>query len=432
MGAAVSTTERGDDGRWCLWNVTAPAAPATDSLLGSIDADVVVIGGGFTGLSTALHLALGGARVVVLEAREIGYGGSGRNVGLVNAGLWVKPSVVLDALGQERGHRLLTLLGGAPQLVYDLVQRHDIRCEALHNGTLHCAPNRRGELDLEARHAQWRELGAPVTLLDGEETVRRTGTTLYRRGLLDARAGTIQPLAYARGLARAAMAAGAQVFTRSAALERQQHGKAWRVVTANGSVTADWVVVATGAYTQSLQAELRAQQIHLRYFNVATEPLPEDVRAEVLPGRHGLWDTCKVLRSMRRDADNRLVVGSIGSLDRGHAAIHRAWAARLVKRTFPRLGQVRFAYAWDGIIDMTADSLPRFHKPGTNVICATGYNGRGIAPGTVFGREIAGHILGQTQEADLPLAISAVQPARRRMLDEAIYRLGSSAVHSVT
>jgi glycine/D-amino acid oxidase-like deaminating enzyme len=419
-------------GRRCLWNATAPAAPSTQSLHGSIPADVVVIGGGFTGLSSALHLALGGVRVVVLEAREIGYGGSGRNVGLVNAGLWIRPSVVIDGLGQERGHQLLALLGGAPEVVYELVERHGIRCEAQHNGTLHCAPNRRGELDLEARHAEWHELGAPVTLLDAAETARRTGTGLYRRALLDMRAGTVQPLAYARGLAQAAIGAGVQIFTQSGALECRREGHAWRVVTANGSVTAHWVVMATGAYTQALGSDLRAQQIHLRYFNVATDPLPEDVRADVLPGRHGMWDTCKVLRSWRLDAEGRLIVGSIGSLDRGHASIHRAWASRLARRAFPQLRQVRFEYAWDGIIDMTTDSLPRFHKPATNMICATGYNGRGIAPGTVFGREIARHILGQTQEADLPLPISPVRPAKRRALAEALYRLGSSAVHSVT
>jgi len=127
-----------------------------------------------------------------------------------------------------------------------------------------------------------------------------------------------------------------------------------------------------------------------------------------------------------------LIVGSIGSLDRGHASIHRAWVSRLVRRAFPRLRNIGFEYAWDGIIDMTADSLPRFHKPATNVICATGYNGRGIAPGTIFGREMARHILGMTHEADLPLPILPVRPARRRSLDEAIYRLGSSAVHSMT
>ncbi len=413
----------------CLWQSTAPDAPPTAPVQGSLSADVVVIGGGFTGLSTALHLAKQGARAVVLEAREIGYGGSGRNVGLVNAGMWVRPSVVVEALGAEHGHRLLTLLGEGPRLVFDLIGQHDIRCDPVHNGTLHCSPDRRGEAELLQRYTEWRELGAPVSLLSEAETVRRTGTGLYRSALLDARAGTIQPLSYARGLAGAAIAAGARIFTNSGALRWERDGTAWSVATRDGKVRADWIVVATGAYTDGLREDIRTQQIHLPYFNFATQPLPAELRQSILPGNHGIWDTRSVLRSFRLDRDGRLVVGSVGALSGWHERVHREWALRSARKAFPQLKAVRMEFGWDGTIDMTDDNLPRLHRIEPQVICITGYNGRGIAPGTVFGRELARYITGELPENQLPLPISDPRRAKFGSMREAVYRMGASAVH---
>ncbi len=199
----------GDSRSHGLWEKTAPAAPPTTALRGDHRSDVVVVGGGYTGLSTALHLAEAGAGVVLLEAAEIGFGGAGRNVGLVNAGMWVQPDVLVQTMGKDRGEALLDLLGGAPRLVFDLIEKHEIACEAVHRGTLHCAVGPAGLKELQEREAQWRRRGAAVELLDAAETARKTGTTAFAASLLDRRAGTIQPLAYARGLAHAAIAAGA-------------------------------------------------------------------------------------------------------------------------------------------------------------------------------------------------------------------------------
>lgn len=402
-----------------------PLAP----LAQEISADVVVIGGGFTGTSAALHLAQQGANTVLVEAEEIGYGGSGRNVGLVNAGLWLQPNTVLERLGQQYGRRVISLLGQAPDLVFDLIARHQIQCEAVREGTLHCAPNRRGEADLRQRAAQWQALSAPVQLLDGAETERRTGSPLYRCSLFDPRAGTIQPLAYVRGLATAALRAGARVFIQSPVTAWHPLGAGWQIESGRGRVRADWVVVATGAYTLGLQPKIRAQQIHLPYFNFATDPLPEELRALVLPGKQGIWDTRTVLRSFRLDRDGRLIVGSVGSLAGRHKHVHQAWARRLVHRAFPKLGRVEFPYAWDGMIDMTADNLPHLHQFAPRVIAINGYNGRGIGPGTVFGRELARYVAGSITEQELPLPFSEPQSVASRGVRETLYRLGSLAVH---
>ena len=151
----------------------------------------------------------------MLDGAEIGFGGSGRNVGLVNAGMWVMPDELPATLGETYGQRLLTLLGDAPRVVFELVDKHKIACEIERAGTLHCAVGARGFAELEERERQWRARGAPVRLLDKAEAAAKIGTNAYAGALLDERAGTIQPLAYARGLAGAAIAAGARVFSSS-------------------------------------------------------------------------------------------------------------------------------------------------------------------------------------------------------------------------
>ncbi|MDN5568530.1 MAG: FAD-binding oxidoreductase [Paracoccus sp. (in: a-proteobacteria)] len=412
-----------------LWEITAPAAPATTSLTGATRAEVVVIGGGYTGLSTALHLAEAGRDVVLLEAVEIGFGGAGRNVGLVNAGMWVMPDAVVASLGATEGERLIAFLGDGPAQVWDIIARHSIRCEASHTGTLHVAADQSGLRDLVARHEQWSRRGAPVQLLGQAATADRLGSARYHGALLDMRAGTIQPLAYARGLARAAIAQGARIFTGSAATGMQAGPRGWQVETPRGAVTAAQVVFATDAYTQHLMPQIRTQQAFLPYFNMATPPLPNDIARTILPGREGAWDTRDVLTSFRLDDQNRLIFGSVGALRGGGQAIHRAWAKRALNRIFPQIGPVTFQAEWFGTIGMTNDHLPRFHQLADGVVSFCGYNGRGIAPGTAFGRFLAAWLQGSTDA--LPLQPSAAKPLALRALHSAYYETGAQAYHLI-
>jgi glycine/D-amino acid oxidase-like deaminating enzyme len=398
---------------------------------GRIEADVVVVGAGFTGLSAALHLAKGGARVVVLEATEIGFGGSGRNVGLVNAGMWVMPDALPAVLGADYGERLLNLLGDAPQLVFQLIEEHAIACDPVHTGTLHCAVGDAGVKEIEQRAAQWQARGAPVDLLDAREAADKIGSTAYRGALLDRRAGTIQPLAYVRGLAAAAIATGAAVFTGSPVTGAERSGGRWVINTPGATVGADWVIVATNAYTRTPWPEIRAELVHLPYFNMATEPLGDNLQRTILPERQGAWDTREVLSSFRFDRDGRLIFGSVGALRGTGTAVHEAWAKRALAKLFPQLGPISFAARWYGTIGMTADNLPKFHRLAPNVISFSGYNGRGIAPGTVFGRILADHISGKLSEQDLPLPVSAPGEPPMRRLKEAFYEVGAQAAHIV-
>lgn len=412
-----------------LWELTAPDAPATRPLQGDVQADVVVVGAGYTGLSTALHLAERGLSVVLLEAVAPGFGGAGRNVGLVNAGMWVMPEALCATLGEALGNRLIDTLGDGPRQVFEVIDRHGIACEVERQGTLHLAWGQKGLADITERARQWQKRGAPVHLLDAAETARKVGSNAYSGALLDLRAGTIQPLAYARGLAHAALRQGVQLFTESPVTTLRRDGSHWQAITRAGSVRANWVVMGTDAYTTHLFPAIRQQQVFLPYFNLATEPLSPALQARILPERQGCWDTREILSSYRFDQRGRLVFGSVGALRRGGAAVHRNWAKREMRKLWRDLGPIRFEAEWYGQIGMTADNLPRFHQLDQNIVTICGYNGRGIAPGTVFGRLLAAHVAGEMRAEDMPLPVSAPKPISALPLREAYYEFGAQIAH---
>ena len=414
-----------------LWSDTAPEPPATPPIRGAHDSDIAVIGAGYTGLSAALHAAAAGANVTVLEAAAPGHGGSGRNVGLVNAGLWLMPDALEARLGPDRGGRLLAALGDGPALVWDIIARHRIDCEATANGTLHCAPDAAGLRALRARTAQWHRRGAPVVMLDAGETAARIGATAFRGALLDRSAGTVQPLGYARGLARAAIAAGAKVHGHSPVLSLRRDRDRWELATPQGSLRAARVIVATNTYSAGPCADLRRAQSVLPYFNIATKPLPAPQRATILPGAEGCWDTHKVLTSFRLDAAGRLILGSVGALGPLDRAAHEAWARRRLAGLFPALADLAFEHAWYGRIGTTPDALPRFNRHGTGMWSISGYNGRGIAPGTVFGRMLAQLALDRIAPDAIPLPLidAPPRPDPLRHLREPVWRAGSAALH---
>jgi glycine/D-amino acid oxidase-like deaminating enzyme len=415
-----------------LWEITAPPAPPTSPLKREVRADVAIIGCGYTGLSTALHLAEAGAKVVALEAVEIGFGGAGRNVGLVNAGMWLAPDEVATRLGADYGERLLKLLGDGPSEVEALVNRHGLACEFVRNGTLHCAIGQSGLAKIEERCAQWGARGAPVKVLSREETARRIGVDIYAGSLLDPRAGTIQPLAYARGLASATLAAGALIHAQSPVRSAERAGAGWRLKTDGGSVTADWIVVATDAYAEGGPwPQGKREQIRVPYFNFATRPLSPDLAASILPGREGCWDTRLIMNSFRFDQAGRLLFGSIGALRLAGLEVHRAWAKRALKKTFPQVGEVEFEAQWYGMMGMTSNALPRFHRLAENVISFSGYNGRGIGTGTVFGRLLADHVLGKLSDKDMPLPVTTPDAPAFSALREAYYEAGAQIAHAV-
>jgi glycine/D-amino acid oxidase-like deaminating enzyme len=407
-----------------LWADTTPQQTPWPRLEEALAVDVVVIGGGFTGVSAAYHLAVGGASVALLEARTIGFGGSGRNVGLVNAGLWTPPDQVEEKLGQTRGAHLNETLAGGPAVVFDLIEKHQIQCEATRHGTLHCAHSPAGLRDLERRFAQLEKRRAPVRLLDAAETAKRTGSTAYHGALWDARAGTIQPLAYVQGLARAASVQGARIFEGSGAVSIVEGAQGWHVRTARGEVRAARLIQATNAYgTGGAPAN---SIIPAHYFQLATAPLPLPVRQSILAGGEGCWDTAMIMSSFRLDRTGRMIFGALGNLDGIGGALHRDWAARKLARLFPQLKGIPFTQSWTGKIAMTGSYLPRVERRGTSGISIFGYSGRGIAPGTIFGRGAAQWALGT---GDLPVAIIDPMTEKNAALKGLYYEAGAGLIH---
>ncbi|MFN7001850.1 MAG: NAD(P)/FAD-dependent oxidoreductase [Roseinatronobacter sp.] len=415
-----------------LWGLTAPPAPDCPPLTGAVRADVAVIGAGYTGLSAALHLARAGVDVVVLEAATPGAGGAGRNVGLVNAGLWLMPEDVIARAGPVFGPRLLECLGHAPAEVWQIVAEEAIACEATPRGTLHCAPDAAGVAAVRARAAQWQSLWVAVTLLDGLDLEALTGSRAYQVALFDPRAGTIQPLAYARGLAQAAMTTGARLCGHSPVTGLREMARGWELDTPKGQVQARHVILATDTFASAPRPECAREQVILPYFNFATDPLPPELRAAILPGGEGAWDTRKLLTSFRLDAAGRFIIGSVGQLGALDGAVHRAWAARQMARLFPALRDVALQTGWWGQIGMTSDALPRMHQPAPGIWSVSGYNGRGIAPGTVFGRLLAELCLGQISAEQMPLPVTPSSPAMLRSLRGLALRSGAAALHLVS
>lgn len=420
-----------------LWDRTAISAPQTPPLDRDIAVDVAVVGAGYTGLSVALHLAEeGGVSVAVLEASEVGFGASGRNAGLVNAGAWIPPDELPRRLDALYGKRLLQTLGDGPGLVFDIIRRYGIDCEAVRRGNLHCAVGAGGLADIRERARQWAAHGVQVSLLDALETARLVGTDAYSGALLDPRTGTIQPLSYARGLARAALTRGVAVHGQTAVTQVLADGGRWRLCTTGGHhVTARHVVVATNTAQSSAAdawPQLQTGLVRLPYFNVATKPLPSGSLARILPQGHGAWDTAAILSSYRLDSTGRLIYGSVGALTPGALEAHVHWTRRSIGKLFPELEGIEIEYQWYGWIDTTAHHLPYLHRLADGIWALCGYNGRGIAPGTILGRELAWMLLGKIRVEDMSLPVMPIQPVPLRRLREALYRAGSTMAHACT
>jgi glycine/D-amino acid oxidase-like deaminating enzyme len=413
-----------------LWADTAPPAPKLSGLEGEQKAEVAIIGGGYTGLSAALHLAQSGRDAIVLEAREIGFGGAGRNVGLVNAGLWLMPDDVVRIMGQTYGERLIEVLGASPDMVFGLIEKHGIQCEAKRKGTLHCAHSPGGFSALQQRQAQWKRRGAPVTLLSREEAAPKIGSESFHGALLDQRAGTIQPLAYAYGLAQVAKSTGARLYKDSPVTAFKRESDHWRLTTPTGSVSAKAVILATHGYPEAAFKHREKELIPFNFFQFATSPLPENIRKTILPGGEGAWDTNLILSSFRLDQSGRLIVGSVGQVENMGYSLHKSWVRRTIKKIFPQVGPVSLEYAWDGRIAMTVDHIPRFHMLDEDLVSVSSYNGRGIGPGTVFGKLLAELVLGASPDT-IPLPVSEPEGILTRYLRGLFYESGARLYHFI-
>lgn len=393
-----------------LWAATAKESFDGEALSDRITVDVLVIGGGFCGLSAALHLATAGRSTALIEANEIGWGASGRNGGQVISCFKDDPETLITRLGADLGERMSALGAEAGPLVEDLIRRYDIRCDHDRSGFVMGLHGAAMTEAYESRARQWQARGLPVRMLEPAETAALLGTRAYRKAYFDPRGGGLNPLALARGLARAARQEGVAIHTATPALSIASEGERWRVVTPRGEISARWVLVATGAYSGPLLPKLRRSVMPVQSIQIATRPLPAEVRASILPKNTVVADTRRLLLYFRYDAFGRLVFGGRGSLG-GEALVpaHLRAVEAAMHETFPQLGPQPIEYAWAGHVDITVDRRLRVHELAPRLVSVLGLNGRGVALAPAIGKALGEAIAAETLAA-LPLPVTAVRP----------------------
>ncbi len=407
----------------------APPPPPTERLQDHRHVTVAVIGAGFTGLSTALHLAEAGIDVAVLEAKDIGWGASGRAFGQVVPYLKPGHEAILRHYGAERGQRIVDAVAAGPDLVFELIGRHGIECWAMRSGLIFAAHSPGGRRDLERRTQYWQQRGAPVEMLEGARCAEAIGSSLYPAASLDRRGGNINPFAYARGLAHAAAKAGATLHTQTPVRALARRDGRWAIDAGSAELTADNVVIATNAYTGDLWPGLRESIIPMRGHGFVTEPLSDNVRHTILPERQSLTDTRLLYSGVRMLPDGRLHGSAHGpSFGAEPRADWRRVDAR-IRRLFPQLGTVKWQQAWTGWVAMTTDHFPRLHELAPGLYAGLGYNGRGIAAATMMGRDLATLVRGARDDATVfpltplrPLGWHRIAPALVRGLVQ-VYRV---------
>ena len=387
---------------------SAHPTPERPPLAGETHADVCVIGGGFTGLSTALHLAEKGRRVVLVEANRVGWGASGRNGGQLHSGQRRDQETLEHWFGEARAHALFDLAEEAKRTVKTLIARHAIDCD-WRDGLIHAVHRKAWLADClhEAEHLIARYGYSGATFLDAAELARAIGTEVYVGGWRDATAGHLHPLNFALGLARAAEAAGVVIHEATRALSVSSDGGGHRTVTTDrGDIFAPDVVIAANGHLDGLDPDVDARVMPIHNYVLATEPLGPRA-AHLIPFREAVADSRFVVHYWRLSADNRLIFG--GGETYGHRPPKdvAAFVRRHMLKIYPDLADVKIDYAWGGTLAVTMSRMPFFRRLRPGVYTACGYSGHGVAMATFAGKLLAEAIEGDTSRFDVMASIPA-------------------------
>lgn len=406
-----------------LWAATAPPGPVLPELEGDAISDVVIVGAGFTGLSTAIHLREMGVAATVVEAAEPGWGASGRNNGQVIPTLAGHDPSAMTRRHGTAGERFNAVLRDSAAYLFDTVRKYGIAAEAEQAGWVQPVHSP-GRFKLaEKRVREWSAIGAPVELLDRAAVSAMTGSDAWFGGFWNRTGGHINPLALARGLAEAALKLGAVIYARSPAVSFSHANDRWIVRTAKGTVTARALVLATNAYTgefeTQLAPEIAREVIPVLSWQMATKPISNNIAKTIIPDRQAMSDTHRELYFARWDARNRLVTGGAAVFPGADGINLRKPVADRLRRLWPQIGDVEFDYVWSGYVGMTPDSVlhpevpgfPRIHRLGPNAFAWVGCNGRAVALSISLGRELASATQGvDLNELGLPLSEPIAQP----------------------
>jgi glycine/D-amino acid oxidase-like deaminating enzyme len=381
------------------WHDTTP--PFTQAATGGPDGhyDVAIIGGGFTGLSAALHLAKAGVRVAVLESGLVGSGASGRNGGHLNNGIAHSFIAAKQQLGAERAKALYRCFDESIDSIERIVREENIDCAFRRAGKLKLAskPQHFDSLarNFEAVHA---EIDADTALLRHDELGAEVGSNAFHGGMLSRKSAMMHMGRYVTGLAAAAARHGASIFENTPVTERCKLDGKTQLVTPHGTIVADSVILATGAYTTDIFPYFRKRIIPVGSFIIATRPLSDSEIAATMPGNRTYVTSMNIGNYFRLAPDNRMIFGgrarfSATSDQRSDDKSGAILRAALVK-LFPHLANVEIDYCWGGLVDMTQDRFPRAGFA-DGVWFAMGYSGHGAQMSTQMGILLADAILGR-------------------------------------
>lgn len=396
-----------------LWFATAASAPPSTTLEGREQADVCVVGGGYTGLTTALELAAKGVKVVLLEAQDAGFGGSGRNAGHCTPTFthYSLPEL-RQLLGEPWAERLITRQTQANRKVAQMIDRYAIDCEWQQNGYVMGALNRSQLGELARKRDEYNAVGAQTEVLDRAQVEAMTGSPRFQGGWFHSEAGHLNPLGYARGLARAAMQEGVSLYSDSRVVSVKRDGQRWAVNTGRGSVVADKVIFATGAYTVDGWPRLEQSFKIMKVFVAATQPLSPEERRSVLPQNTTIHDGRGDIYVYKYNAEGRIVASMfpMGRRGRDMAYTRQVMSDRL-RWLHPQIRQeIRWEYFWFGELDMQYRTVPRLYDLAPGVVALTGLSGRGVPTGSMLGGILSEWALG-IPEAQLALKIEPLRAA---------------------
>jgi gamma-glutamylputrescine oxidase len=388
-----------------LWASTAEPLRAFPVLSGEVQADVAIIGAGYTGLSAAHHIAKSGLVPLVLEANQPGWGASGRNGGVITAKFRFSFRGIDAAHGRTMAKRMYEIAHESLEIVEELVSEFGIASARLtRSGQVRAAHNH-ATLQAAIDEADWmkREMGdADVRTLDAHQVREETGSQAFVGGVLNPGPGGIHPLNYLHGLADGVAARGVAIYQQSPALRLRREANGIVIETPQGVVRARQAIIATNSYSDLTEATRHMQRtlVPFRSAIIATDKLPSDIAGRLMPTGRTYTETKRMMRWFRM-VDGRVVFGGRGAFGKQDSQAAFDALRKAMTGIFPELVGVPLAFKWSGLVGMTLDSVPHIGRLDDQTLFSMGYNGAGVAMSSLMGRYLASFVRGETPDVGL-------------------------------
>ena len=376
-------------------------------LIGDHDADICVIGGGYTGLSTALYLANEGINVFLIESNQIASGASGANGGQVSGGMRRDQFYLEKALGVDYAKVLWGIGEKSKYHAKELIDKYQIQCD-YKKGIAH--PNHKQKYCEESKqyvdHMINKYDYKDMVYLDDNEMREVTGSDTYFGGSYDEGEAHCHPLNYALGIAKAALEAGAKIFENTAAIKYKIHNNYVRVKTQNGSIKADRVILACNGYLENLEKRLTSKILPMNNYIIATKPLDDEMVNKINPRDIAFADSRFVINYFRLSADKRLLFGGGENYSKELSKNIVPIVTKPLEKIYPFLKGIKIDYAWGGKLAITMNRLPFFTSlHDDKVISAQGYSGQGVALASYSGKIVSEKITGNGETFDIMSSI---------------------------